>query len=95
MSSNDENAGGQVVEVEFSSYRKPVLELYDFGFRLEPRRDEQTGELVGVALELGHPADDAGRRYLFARLVAVELATGILSLVDSHDQTKGGDNASE
>jgi hypothetical protein len=91
VSDNNENAGGNVLELHLESYRKPVLEVYDFQFRAEPRRDEATGELVGIALELGHPSDTCGRRYMLGRMEAVELATGLLAVVDSHESSRGGD----
>jgi hypothetical protein len=77
------------LELELVSYRKPALELYDFQFRAEPVLD--AGELVGIALELAHPSWPASVRMMLGRLEAVELGTGLLALVDSHESPKGGD----
>lgn len=91
---NGENAGrppDAELELTLASYLKPVLELYDFQHLLRPRLDERTGELVGFELTFSHPTWPLGVRLLAGRLWAIELATGILAVVDSHDKAKGGE----
>ena len=90
MSQHGENAGGELVELQFAEYQKPWLTVTDFRHEVRPRLDEQTGELVGLELWLHHPGWPVAVKLLLARLYAVELATGILAFVESYDEPDDG-----
>ena len=84
---NPENSGHAF---EIVASLKPVLEVTDFQFYVEPLTGDD-GALTGAKFELSHPTWPGTLRLKLDRLTLVELGTGVLALVDSFDKREGGE----